>query len=119
MRVLSCDEFLEAADLDIVPVPLPGRYGEDAGFFVRSLDGDARSAIEKQFAKSDPSADPRNFRASILIRCVCREDGSPVFTEAHRDRLMKKAAGTLETLFAAACRVNGFTKSDVEELEKN
>lgn len=119
MRVLDVDEFLDTADLDIVPVPLPGKYGKDAGFCVRSLDGDARSAIEKQFAKSDPAGDPRNFRASILIRCVCREDGSPVFTEEHRDRLMKKAAGTLETLFSAACRVNGFTKSDVEELEKN
>lgn len=119
MRVLSCDEFLEAADLDIVPVPLPGKYGEDAGFCVKSLDGDSRSEIERQFASRDPASDPRNFRASILIRCVCREDGSPVFTEEHRDRLMKKAAGTLETLFTAACRVNGFTKSDVEELEKN
>lgn len=119
MRVLDVDEFLDTADLDIVPVPLPGKYGEDAGFFVRSLDGDARSAIEKQFAKSDPSADPRNFRASILIRCVCDGDGTPKFTEAHRDRLMKKSAGTLETLFSAACRVNGFTKDDVEALEKN
>lgn len=119
MRVLDVDEFLEVADLDIVPVPLPDKYGEDAGFYVRSLDGDSRSAIEKQFAKHDPASDPRNFRASILIRCVCREDGTPLFAEEHRDRLMKKSAGTLEMLFEAACRVNGFTKSDVEAIEKN
>mgnify|MGYP006935529756 CR=1 FL=1 len=119
MRVLEADEFLNTDDLDIVPVSLPDKYGADSGFYVRTLDGDARSAIEKQFANGRPSDDPRNFRASMLIRCVCKQDGTPVFTEAHRDRLMRKSAGTLETLFSTACRVNGFTKADVEEMEKN
>lgn len=119
MRVLDVDEFLDKQDLDIVPVKLPAKYGEDAGFYVRTLDGDSRAAIERQYTTADLAHDPRNFRAEILLRCVCREDGAPVFEAAHRDRLMKKAAGTLETLFNEACRVNGFTKGDIEAIEKN
>jgi hypothetical protein len=119
MQVLSADAFLDTDDLDIVPMPLPDKYGQDCGFYVRNLTGDDRSEIERQFAGRDAKQDPRNFRAAVLIRCVCNEAGQAVFTEAHRDRLMRKAAGTLEPLFEKACAVNGFTKKDVEELEKN
>jgi len=119
MNVLTADDFLDAPDLDIVPVPLPGKYGEDAGLCVRNLTGDDRSEIERQFAGRDAKQDPRNFRAAVLLRCICDAEGKQLFGEQHRDRLMGKAAGPLETLFEVACRINGFTKKDVEELEKN
>lgn len=119
MQVLDKDAFLAADDLDLVPVPLPAKYGADVGFYVRLLTGAERGQIEKRFAASDPANDPGGFRAVLLVRTIADASGKPIFTDDDAPRLMGKAAGVLETLFEAACRLNGFLKKDVEELEKN
>ncbi len=119
MNVLTADEFLNCADLDIVPVPLPARYGADAGFYVMTLSDTDRAELERRFTAHDPREDPGDFRATILLRCVCDAAGAALFSEAHRAKLMSKAGGTLELLFVEACRINGFTAKDVEDLTKN
>lgn len=119
MLCITKEVFLQAQDMELVPVPLPAAYGNDAGLFVKPMTGTERSTLEKMFMDNAPKDDPGGFRAAILVRCVCDDKRQPVFTEADKAALMKKNAGALELLFEAACKLNGFTKKDVEVLEKN
>lgn len=113
-------EFLAADDLPLTKVELPAElYGDQAAVYVRSLTGKDRAQLEKRFAKRDPQDAPGEFRATVLILTVTNADGSAMFTEDDRKALMLKNAGVLERIFTVACKVNGFTGKDVEELEKN
>ncbi len=120
MRTLTKEQFLTADDLPLTAVSLPESYGEDVGFYVRMMTGTERSAMEKEyFSGTSPKDDPGAFRVGILTACIVDEDGKHVFEQADAKALMDKAAGSLELMFEAACKLNGFTSSDVEELEKN
>lgn len=120
MKTLCKDEFLDADDLPLVPMPLPeDLYGKDCGFYVRTTTATQRSLLEKRFLDEDVRKHPGKFRSIVLMLCVVDENGAPIFEDADRPRLMEKNSGTVELLFAKACELNGLTKKDVEELEKN
>ena len=120
MRCLSKEEFLTADDLQATEVKLPAAYGEDVGFFVRMMTGMERAEMEKcYFSGDDPKKDPAKFRAAMLVSCIIDGDGAHVFTEEDSGDLMAKGAKGLEDMFEAACKLNGFTKDDVDTLEKN
>ncbi len=118
MRVLSRDEFKSASEMSPVPVPLP-ECGEDAGYYVGMMSGRERGEIERQFSGSKPTDDPSGFRVAVLVRSVCDAQGKRLFTAADAAWLAERAAGALERLFEAACKLNGYSKADVEDLEKN
>ena len=120
MRTLTKGEFLTKNDLPLEAVKLPEVYGEDAGFYVRTMTGVERSEIERQaMAGNTGKKDPCGFRATILMACIVDENGKHIFDKHDRKALMDKNAANLEIMFEAACRLNGFTADDVEEIEKN
>ena len=87
---------------------------------VVSMSAEERSEIEKQFnGKNTATTDPGGFRIAVLQRSLKKTDGSPWGTPEQFKALMRKNAEPIERLFEAACRVSGFTKRDVKELEKN
>lgn len=93
----------------------------EATLRVYSMSAEERSDIEKLFSgKATAASDPGGFRAAILQRSLKKDDGkTPLGTPDQIKLLMKKNAECVERLFEAACRVSGFTKKDVKELEKN
>ena len=120
MKVLDKEAFFATDDLPLVPVPLPEMYGDDVGFYTRTVTGDERSELERRFSgKGEAIKNPGAFRSTILISCIVKEDGEHVFNNEDAPRLMAKNGGTLEILFEAACEENGFTKKDVETIEGN
>lgn len=120
MKVLDKEAFFATDDLPLVPVVLPKMYGDDVGFFVRTVTGEERSELERRFSGEGAAIkNPGAFRSTILISCIVKEDGEHVFEDDDAPKLMAKNGGTLELLFEAACVENGFTKKDVETIEGN
>lgn len=121
MRCLTRDEFLTADDLPLTPVKLPGVYGDDAWFYIRTMTGTERAEVERQhFADGDtPKDDPGKFRSTLLILCVVDKDGKQIFKKEDADKLLSKACTGIEAMVDVALRLNGFTKDDVDQIEKN
>lgn len=120
MKVIDKEAFFAADDLPLTPVPLPDMYGKDSGFYIRTMTGTERSALEKRFMSSNVARqDPGGFRATVLAQCVVDADGEHIFSEKDREKLMAKNAGTLEVIFTKVCEVNGLTKKDVDDIAKN
>ena len=115
MKPLSKEEFLDADDLPLTAVELPAElYGDGRGVFVRSMSGTERAKLEKRFFGRDARESPGEFRATVLMLAVVDAKGQPLFSDDDRQKLMGKNARGLEVIFTKACRLNGFTKEDVE-----
>jgi len=117
-KAITRSQFLEADDLDSEWVDLPKSYGKDAGVYVRHMTGEERSSLEDKYA-GDKKGPVRDFRVAVLLATTVDENEAPLFTSDDDVALMGKNAGVLEGIFDRACEINGLTKKDVEELEKN
>jgi hypothetical protein len=111
--MLTRDEFFMAIEPRIEKMP----FGK-GHVFVRTLSGDERGEVEKRFDGRQPKDDPADFRACIVALCTCDENGNPFLTLDDVANLKQKASGPVEPLFSKACELNGFTKKDIENLEK-
>jgi hypothetical protein len=119
-KALARDVFLAARKLPLDRVPLDETlYGEGACLYVRSMTGHDRSEYEKRWGGKTAAKNPGAFRWDMLLRTVCDEEGELIFRDADGQLAMEQDAGTIETLFEAACVMNGLRERDVEELAKN
>jgi hypothetical protein len=113
------DKILAANDLVTETV----RVDEwDVDLTIRTLTGKERDKFEASMVKitksGKPEQDIQNIRARLVQLCVIDpDDGNlPVFTEKDIPDLGGKSALALDKVFAAAQKLNGFTKEDVEAL---
>lgn len=114
---ISIEQILAMDDAHRTTVAIP--EWKDAKIDVYSMTATERADIERRWANKRAQADPAGFRGDILERSLKKPDGSPFATADQIKQLMGKNANAVERLFEAACEVSGFTKKDVEELEKN
>ncbi len=121
MAVITKEAFLAADDRPTVDVPLPpDLYGEGMCAKLRTMSGTERAELEKRFAGTDAAeTDPGGFRAALLVATWVDEAGEPMWTAEDAAAMLNKNAGTLEAIVEKTCKLNGFTKSDVEGLQKN
>jgi hypothetical protein len=62
----------------------------------------------------------RDYRARLLIRAICDEEGKPLFTLKDIGALGKKSGPFLHECFKAAQRLNGLVgEEEVEQAVKN
>lgn len=113
--MLDRQAILEADDKRIEKVDVPEWGGH---VFVRTLTGAERDAFERDWTGADGQVNA-NFRAKLAARAICFEDGKRVFADGDVGPLGEKSSAALDRVFAVAIRLNGLTKDDVEELEKN
>ena len=119
-KALAREAFLSAKKLPVEKVPLSEElYGDDGCVYVQSMTGQQRSDYEKKWANRKASKDPGLFRWELLLIAVCDENGNQMLTEADRPAAMQQDANTIETIFDAACRMNGLRERDVVELAGN
>ena len=124
---LTKEQIQEADDLrrERVDVPEwapPDMPAHEAYVFVRTLEGDERDAFEELIeARKQPNGkrNLRGIRATITAWACVDDAGKRIFTEQDADWLGKKSSLALERIFKVACELNGLTKKDVDELEKN
>jgi hypothetical protein len=120
MKVLSRDDILQARDVKIEQVDVPEWEGI---VYVRSISAGERGMIEEAAAKfkeskgKDPFA--RNFTVKFASLALCDETGKRLFRDEDIALLQQKNAAAVSRVAEAAQRLSGFSKSDMEELEKN
>lgn len=123
---LTEEEFLSANHvvLERVQTPelKPGSY-----VYVRSINaaqrGDimAKGVVSKEKAqrgKQDPFA--RDFDVTFVYLATCDKDGNRKFNDIQVvEKLKQKNAAVIARIAGVAQRLSGFSKKDLEELEKN
>jgi len=113
--VLTRDAILGADDLPKQEVEIPEWGGS---VFVRTMTAGERDAYESSMLLNG-KPNLANMRAKLVVRTAVDEEGKRLFADADAEALGKKSASAVDKLFGVAQRLNGLTKKDVEELEKN
>lgn len=117
--LLTKDAILKASDSKIQKLDVPEWGGH---IFLKNMTGSERDQFEAETYVTkgkNVEFNRENFRARLLVRCICDEQGEPMFTKKDIDALGKKSAKALDRCFAAAQKLNGLSAEDVEELTKD
>lgn len=119
-KVLNKQDILQAKDVKIEQVDVPEWGGV---VYVRSISALERGLIEEAAAKFKESkgkdAFARTFTVKFASLAICDEDGNRLFDDKDMTLLQAKNAAAVARVAEAAQRLSGFTKQDMEELEKN
>jgi len=122
MSVMNKQDILQVKDMQIEHVDVPEWGGSVC---VRSITAAERGQIEAAAAKFKESKGKddsfaRTFTVKFAALALCDEQGVRLFTD-ERDiaNLAAKNASAVSRIAEVAQRMSGFTKQDLEELEKN
>jgi hypothetical protein len=103
------------------PVSVPAWGGT---VHVRELSANELDTFESSFAEERSKAIKDgvtyrpNVRGRMLVACICDAQGNPIFLRGDEKLVGDMAAHELEGLVTVADRLNRFTKSHQEALEK-
>ena len=111
--MLTKDQILIADDVKCVELYVP-EWGGNVR--LRTITGAERDRLEVRVSGDKTG---NNIRAALCALCICDEKNSRMFSDAEVERLGQKSASALDRIFQAARTLNGFTDSDIQELEKN
>ena len=117
--LLTKDTILKAEDSKLQKIEVPEWGGH---VFVRNMSGAERDDFEAETYVTkgkNVEFNRRNLRARMLVKTLCDESGTPMFTTKDIDALGKKSAKALDRCFSTAQKLNGMTADDVDELTKN
>lgn len=115
-KYLGREQILNAQDVKTEEVNVPEW---DGIVLVKSLTGSEKDRYEQSVYSTKDGVNYNNIRAKLVALCICGEDLKSIFTIADVEALSQKSAAALDRVFEVAQRLSGFTKADVEELEKN
>jgi len=113
--VLTRLEILGSDDLNAEEVQVP----EWGGLVrVRMLTAGERDKFETDVAGiGGKSKNMTNLRARLVVLTACDDALAPLFEPGDVEALAKKSAAAVDRVFSVAAKLNGFTSSDIEELE--
>jgi hypothetical protein len=121
-KILTADEFLAGNDLVMEFVPTP-EIEKNSGVYVRAMSAGAKGRIEGQAAKFKETKGKGDFAETfsilVVVECACNEKGEKLFTRAHVESLKVKNSAVMSRISETGMRLSGFSKADVEALEKN
>lgn len=98
------ERILASDDIPSELHDLPKVWGEGR-VLVKGLTAGELSDFVRKYADQSPKLQ----NAELLILCVRDESGKPLFEQADRDGLMRKAAGPVMQLVRVAQRLAGLT----------
>src|SRR5215813_3737713 len=100
------DQIVSVNDLPIREVPVPV-WGDGATVFLRTMTAADRDLCFMLARKGDSQdVDPYNFRARLLVFCICDEFGVRLFRNDEVDLLGAKCGAAIGHLFAEAQKLN-------------
>jgi hypothetical protein len=114
MNDLTADAIFAANDMHLVPVSVKEWGGT---VYIRVMSVGEMEAYQREFAEKREGMD--QWRAKLLVRCLCDKDGKTLFTHDQVEKLGTKSVKVMSRLFDAAMKHNAVTEKDVEELAKN
>ncbi|QGJ70612.1 Hypothetical protein PBC10988_23100 [Planctomycetales bacterium 10988] len=118
-KYLSREEILNADDILREEVDVPEWGGT---VILQSLTEDELNNYEEEGIKKNGrhyQSNLERLRSRLISRCAISPEGLPIFSAKDVQHLAKKSALAMNRLFDVASRMNGMTKSDLEELAKN
>jgi hypothetical protein len=87
---------------------------------VRIMSGAERDRFEGQMLDyQEQGIRTQNFRARLLVQCLCDEHGGRLFDLSEVEALGAKSSVALDRLFDVARRMNRMTTEEVEKLQGN
>lgn len=113
MPHLTLDQIKAADDVKTVEVEIPEWNGHVT---VKGMTGRLRSNLEQKVNSNAPHGD---VKMMVVIACTLNADGNPMFSNDDKKWLVEKAAGPIEKIFEAACKLSGITDQAVDEAEGN
>ena len=117
--LLNKEEILKASDLRFEELEVKEWGGSVR---IRTMTGSERDDFESAVLEvkgENIKTNTQNFRAHLLARTLCDADNKLLFKPADVNSLGGKAAGVLDKLVTVAVRLNGLSKTEVDELVKN
>jgi len=120
--LLTAQDILDIDDVIIEPHPVPQWKGT---VFVRSVSAQERGDIEAGAAvfkehKGKDSSFARDFTVRFAWLAMCDKDGKRLFSKIEDvAKLKQKNAAAIASIAEHAQKLSGFSKEDMEELEKN
>ena len=116
MKILSKQEILDSEDMKntLLEVPEWGGSVYIKAFTIRQKEIFERGVTDKKGNRKNV-----NVAALLCQMTIVDEEGNLLFSDDDISDLKRKSAMAMTRVFDEAARLNGFTKEDVEELEKN
>lgn len=119
MPLLSKSQILAPEELPWEEVEVPEWGGSVRVRVMTGMEKDAWEASIYRMKGSDVELNQDNFRASLISRCLCDENGPMEFSPLEILELGQKSSVALDRVFQAAKRINRIDKKDQDELTKN
>lgn len=119
----SVESFLNSFDDSPIEISVAGQPGfkADAGpVFMRPMTSAERDKFELEVSGINGKKEMDNFRARLVSRCVCDEEGNYLFADAEGAKKMgEKNARGLNYLFDKARELNGMEADAVDDAGKD
>ena len=87
--------------------------------FMRTMTAGERDAWELAWLDKQGKGGVANFRSVFLVKCLCDEDGTRLFSDGEVEQLAAQDSRVINRLFEIAREQNGLTTEQVDELAKN
>jgi len=114
MKVMNANDFFSnvpALKREWVDL---SEFGEGSGCYVSEM-----LALEQDKFEIEVTKRRENARARLVVLCATDEAGKKLFQRTDAPRLGQLPGSVLKRLFDACARVNAYTETDMDELEKN
>lgn len=119
-RILNKQDVSQAKDIVIEEHPVAEWGGS---VYVRSLSAAERGLIENDAAQYKESKGKGSFARTFTVKMallgMCDADGKRMFDDNEIGLLQEKNALAISAVAEHVQRLSGFSKADLEELEKN
>jgi len=118
--MLNFQEIMECKDTKVEKVFVEEWNGEVGIKIMSGVErDDFESAILRNTDNKGNMKDSKNLRASLLVKTICDENGSLIFTSKQMEFLNAKSSKVLNDLFDKAMEINGLSKNTNDEIKKN
>ena len=109
-------KIIEAAQRATSKLTAVKVWGEDA--HIRVMSGTERDQWESQIIENGKVVKDQ-FRVKLLVKVLADETGKRLFSDDEIGTLSGMESVEIDRLYTIASKVNGLSKSDVDELTKN
>jgi hypothetical protein len=112
------DQILAVKDLPLREVKV-NVWGDGASVWLRTMSAADRDRYFLLSRKGPDSMepDPENFRARLLVFCLCDEHGQRLFADDEAPLIGEKCGAAINFLFTAAQELNGLARPEPEQVE--
>ncbi len=119
MGFLTKEQILKADDLKHEDIEVPEWGGTVRVRALTALEKDSFDKTTFMDAEEGENMNWEGMRARLVSLTVVNDKGERLFTSEDVVELGKKSAIVMDKVFAVAQRLSGFSKKEVEEIEKN